>query len=357
MRKDILLLLNFLNYSAREISKIEDECQDIDQKNDDEIIKFLRARNKKKKYIQSVKVDWIKRYKEKLHALGVEVITNLDDTYPMSLRYIEDAPQILYQKGMRIEKDELSIAIVGSRKCSSYGHSVCAYFSSELAKLGVTIVSGLAYGIDSVAHQSCMDAGGRTIAVLGNGIDVVYPAKNHLLYERIVEQGAILTEYPLQSKPEFYHFPYRNRIISGLSLGVIVIEAHEKSGSLITAKFAAEQGKELFAVPGNIFQHGSRGTNRLIADGAFLAQDVDDVLLRIQTIKERANPSPMVHHEIQISDEERAIIELLAVEPRDAEAIAMALHQDINEINATMTLLEMQGFVTSSMGGTFELTT
>lgn len=357
MRKDILLLLSFLNFSAREISKLEAEEPVLDQKRDDEIIEILRARNGKKKNIQKVKADWIARYKEKLYNLDIETIAFEEAAYPESLRYIEDAPRILYRKGTQTKEDELAIAIVGSRKCSSYGRSVCGYFASELAKLGITIISGLAYGIDSVAHQSSLDAGGRTIAVLGNGIDVIYPSKNRELYERIAEHGAILTEYPLQSKPEFYHFPHRNRIISGLSLGVLVVEAHEKSGSLITAGFAAEQGKELFAVPGNISQLGSRGTNRLIADGAYLAQDVDDILLRIQTIKERITKHAETQIRHDVSDEEQAILDLLAIEPRDAEDIAMILHADINEINATLTLLEMQGLITSSVGGIFERTT
>ena len=357
MRKDILLLLSFLNFSAREISKLEAEEPGLDQKRDDEIIEILRARNGKKKYIQKVKADWIARYKEKLYNLDIETIAFEEAAYPESLRYIEDAPRILYRKGTQTKEDELAIAIVGSRKCSSYGRSVCGYFASELAKLGITIISGLAYGIDSVAHQSSLDAGGRTIAVLGNGIDVIYPSKNRELYERIAEHGAILTEYPLQSKPEFYHFPHRNRIISGLSLGVLVVEAHEKSGSLITAGFAAEQGKELFAVPGNISQLGSRGTNRLIADGAYLAQDVDDILLRIQTIKEHITKHAETQIRHDVSDEEQAILDLLAIESRDAEDIAMILHADIHEINATLTLLEMQGLITSGVGGIFERTT
>ena len=357
MRKDILLLLSFLDYSSREIAKLEAEEPNLDEKKDEEIIEFLRARNGKKKHIQKAKADWIDRYKEKLQSMHVEAIAFEEPSYPESLRYIEDAPRLLYQKGTRIKEDELAIAIVGSRKCSSYGRSVCGYFATELAKLGITIISGLAHGIDSIAHQSCLDAGGRTIAVLGNGIDVIYPSKNRELYERIVENGAIITEYPLQSKPEFYHFPHRNRIISGLSLGVLVVEAHAKSGSLITARFAAEQGKELFAVPGNIFQQGSRGTNELIADGAFLTQDVDDILLRIQTIQEHITKHATTSTAVaDVSDEEQAILDLLEIEPRDAESIALILQRDIHEMNATLTLLEMQGLITSGMGGMFERT-
>jgi len=208
----------------------------------------------------------------------VDVITWVDDDYPRSLREIPDAPVVLYVKGDLPCEDPLSISIVGSRRASIYGVSISEKFSYRLAELGFTIVSGMARGIDTAAHNGALKAYGTTIAVLGCGLDHVYPLENRDLAEKIAETGAVVSEFSMQIAPFPYNFPRRNRIISGLSLGVIVVEAAPRSGALITADFALEQGREVFAVPGKIDQPSSGGVNNLIKQGAKLITCVEDIL-------------------------------------------------------------------------------
>ncbi|HPD01412.1 MAG TPA: DNA-processing protein DprA, partial [Acetivibrio sp.] len=194
---------------------------------------------------------------------GIKAVTIEDDMYPVSLKNIYDPPIVLYMKG-NIEKDEKFLAIVGSRRASSYGIKMAQTIAAELSKYGITVVSGMARGIDSYAHKGAIEAGGRTIAVLGCGLDIVYPSENKKLMENIISSGACVSEYLPGTSPIPGNFPARNRIISGISLGVIVIEAGERSGSLITADFALEQGREVFALPGNVNNYNSTGTNKLI---------------------------------------------------------------------------------------------
>ena len=208
----------------------------------------------------------------------VDVIVWGDDHYPQSLCTIPDAPVVLYVKGDLPSHDPLSISIVGSRKSSLYGVSISEKFAYRLAELDFTIVSGMARGIDTAAHNGALKAFGTTIAVVGCGLDHVYPLENRNLLEKIVETGAIVSEFPMQTPPLPYNFPRRNRIISGLSLGVIVVEAAMRSGALITADFALEQGREVFAVPGKVDQASSGGVNNLIKQGAKLVTCVEDIL-------------------------------------------------------------------------------
>ncbi|MCK5013743.1 MAG: DNA-processing protein DprA [Candidatus Omnitrophica bacterium] len=212
----------------------------------------------------------------------VRVITWLDDDYPELLRQIADAPVILYVKGELSLDNTLLMAIVGSRRASFYGESTSGRFAVRFAELGFTVVSGMARGIDTAAHRGALKAGGATIAVLGCGLSRVYPPENKKLLEEIADCGAIISEFPMEEAPLAYNFPRRNRIISGLSLGVIVVEAAERSGALITADFALEQGREVFAVPGKIDHSGSRGVHNLIKQGAKLVTSVDDILEDMQ---------------------------------------------------------------------------
>lgn len=210
---------------------------------------------------------------------GIKVITILDDYYPESLKNIYDKPIILYAKGNIELLKEKCIAIVGARKCSMYGKEIAKHLSYNLSSNNMCIVSGLAIGIDKYAHIGALEAGGNTIAVIGNGLDNIYPYENQGLAKRIVENnGLIISEYVIGTKPNRINFPARNRIISGLSDGIVVVEAKEKSGALITAEFALEQGKEVFAVPGNINSELSKGTNELIKDGANVVIDYKDVI-------------------------------------------------------------------------------
>jgi DNA processing protein len=208
----------------------------------------------------------------------IEVRSVLDPAYPMRLKMIVDPPPLLYITGALTEQDELAVAIVGARRATAAGRLLTEELSYDLAALGVTVVSGLARGVDAAAHRGALAAQGRTIAVLGCGIDQTYPPEHERLRRQIEEQGAILSEVPVGAPPHSHHFPRRNRVISGLSLGVIVTEAAINSGSLITARLAAEQGREVFAVPGFVKEDTSRGTNALIKDGAALIERAQDVI-------------------------------------------------------------------------------
>ena len=214
----------------------------------------------------------------KLEQLKARVLASDDPAYPLSLKNIHDPPPLLYIRGDLRPEDSQAIAIVGTRRATAYGLETAGKLAYELAQRGLTIVSGLALGIDAAAHEGALRAGGRTIAVLGSGIDKIAPLTNLALAGRIEQQGAIVSEFPLGLEPERWTFPQRNRIISGLSLGVIVVEGHYDSGAMITAKQALEQGREVFAVPGNIGLDQSAGPHWLIKQGAKLVETVDDVL-------------------------------------------------------------------------------
>lgn len=214
--------------------------------------------------------------------LGLKIITQDDQVYPENLKNIYDPPMLLYVKGELKPEDKLSMAIVGSRRASFYGLSCAEKFASDLAGKGITIVSGMARGIDSYAHKGALKAGGRTIAVIGSGFNNIYPPENKKLAEEIAKCGAVISEFPLDMLPKKENFPRRNRIISGLSLGVLVVEAARNSGALITADFALEQGREVFALPGKVDSNTSFGTNGLIKQGAKLVSGVDDILEELQ---------------------------------------------------------------------------
>jgi DNA processing protein len=220
------------------------------------------------------------REMERLDAAGARALTWESDDYPERLREVDDSPPVLYTLGDFAPSDSWAVAVVGTRRATHYGREVTARLVAELAEAGITVVSGLARGIDSEAHRAALDGGGRTVAVLGSGVDVLYPPENRGLAQRIVEEGrgAIVSEFPLGTLPEPLNFPSRNRIISGLSLGVLVVEAGEKSGALITVAFALEQGREVFAVPGPITSRMSDGPNHLIKQGAKCVTSARDIL-------------------------------------------------------------------------------
>ena len=212
---------------------------------------------------------------------AVNIVPFTSPSYPARLRMIPDPPPVLYVKGELRGDDERAVAVVGSRSASDYGRRIARNLCRELASLGFTIVSGMARGIDGVAHEMTLDAGGRTIAVLGSGVDYAYPPEHGHLYQRITESGAVVSEFPIGTRPMAFNFPARNRLISGLSLGVVVVEATEKSGSLITARLALEQGREVFAVPGEVGASRSRGAHRLIRQGAKLVETAQDIVEEI----------------------------------------------------------------------------
>jgi DNA processing protein len=287
-------------------------------------------------------LDLDAEYERALDA-GVRLITRDDPTYPPLLRETVNPPFLLYVRGTLTENDRWSLAVVGTRQATTYGKEVTRKLVSGLVAAGVTIVSGLALGIDAVAHDAALEAGGRTIAVLGSGVDQLYPQRNQQLALAIMRQGAVVSEYPLGVLPTATNFPPRNRLISGLALGVLVVEAAPKSGALITAQFAAEQGREVLAVPGNIFSARSEGVHRLIRDGATLVACVDDILeaLNLQ--------SAVVQQEIAAAlpetAEEAALLRLIEAEPRHIDAISRESALGLPVVSATLAMLELKGLV------------
>ncbi len=280
---------------------------------------------------------------ERVISAGVQLLTVADAHYPALLAQIPAPPPLLYVRGSISSADNWGVAIVGTRAPSSYGKEATRYFATDLASSGVTIVSGLALGIDAIAHTAALDAGGRTIAVLGCGVDVPYPERNQRLAQRIIEQGALVSEYPLGMKPMPSNFPPRNRIISGLSLGTLVIEAGLKSGALITVDFALEQGRDVFAVPGSIFNKTSEGTNRLIRNGAGLVTHASDLLEALNLGV--ASAQQEIRAELPDDPTEAALLELISYEPQHADLLGRAANLPAPIVAATLALLELKGYI------------
>lgn len=288
----------------------------------------------------------IKRYKEYMKFHEIDYITVYDENYPQSLRNIDDNPKLLYIKGS-LEGMRTCISVVGARKCTDYAKWAVKKFIGDLTEYGVSIVSGLALGVDKLAHIAAMDNNLKTIGVLGCGIDIVYPASNRSIYDRLIrEGGCILSEFRLKTPPLPYHFPLRNRIISGLSKGLIVIEAKEKSGTLITASYAANQGVEVFAVPGNINSFYSRGTNALIRDGAKILLSVDDIVEEIPELREIRDNSKKIEKDLALlSEEEKMIYEELHREAKTIDELSDKLKLPMNTLMSSITMLEIKGIV------------
>ncbi len=280
---------------------------------------------------------------ERVHRLGVTVLTWDSPDYPSLLRNIPDPPPVLYVQGELLSRDEWALAVVGTRRASVYGREATRSLVGGLAAGGVTIVSGLAQGIDTHAHQTALDAGGRTIAVLGHGIDIIYPAQNRELARRIVDSGAVVSEYALGTQPEGGNFPRRNRIISGLSLGVLVVEGSKRSGAMITADYAAEQGREIFAVPGNILNPNSAGPNQLIQQGAKLVTTMGDILeeLNLTMVTEQAEAREIIPD----NETEAVLLRHLSPEPIHVDELGRATGLPISEVASTLTFMELKGKV------------
>lgn len=283
----------------------------------------------------------------------IRIMTLADEDYPEQLKQIYDPPPVLYIKGKLSSLSAKSIAIVGARKASAYGRNVAVRFAKELALMTVNVVSGMARGIDSYAHKGAIDAGGPTTAVLGCGMDIVYPPENGNLMKKILECGCVISSFPLGTPPLATNFPARNRIISGLSLGTLVIEAAEKSGSLITADFSLEQGREVFAVPGNIFSPYSRGTHKLIKQGAKLVENIDDILDELY-LERQNNKDTEDNTDLQnLSAAERMLFESVDYQPVQLEQLINKTQRNSREVNAILTRLELKGLISALPGGYF----
>lgn len=280
---------------------------------------------------------------EKVAVLGAQIITWDDPSYPRLLLKADSPPFVLYVLGEITPRDEWALAVVGTRRISTYGRQATDLLVGGLARRGVTIVSGLARGIDSQAHLTALESGGRTIAVLGSGIDVIYPPENRKLAERITGSGALLSEYPPGTRPEARNFPPRNRIISGISLGVLIVEAGADSGAMITARYAAEQGRDVLAVPGNIFNKGSEGANRLIQNGAKMVLSVEDILeeLNITSLGQQAEARAVIAED----ETEAQLLSYLSPEPIHIDELQQRSGLPIAKVSGTLTLLEIKGLV------------
>jgi len=279
----------------------------------------------------------------KLDANNVNVFGPDDRGYPARLKEIYDYPPVLYVKGSLLPEDDWCLGVVGTRSASVYGRQVTGELVGELVRNRITIASGLARGIDAIAHQSALAAGGRTIAVLGSGLDIIYPSEHASLAKQIVENGALVSEYPLGTRPRPEYFPQRNRILSGLSLGVLVIEAGEKSGALLTAQHALEQNREVFAVPGSILSQTSIGTNHLIQEGAKLVRGATDIL-------EELNLTQAVHQValkevLPETDTESRLLKNLSAEPAHIDEVCRSSGLPIAEVSATLAMMELKGMV------------
>jgi DNA processing protein len=297
---------------------------------------------------------------ERAKEMGIDIITIDDPCYPALLQNIHDPPPLLYVLGDPEMLDCRGIAMVGSRAASTYGRSVAEQLAEGLAKQGFTIISGLALGVDTKSHKGALAAGGKTIAVLGCGLDVVYPPGNHLLYKEIVGSGAVVSEYPLGTQPDHFRFPARNRLISGLSLGVVVVEATKRSGSLITANHALEQGREVFAVPGRIDSVKSTGSHALLQEGAKLVFNINDIIEELppvisdqvieNTLEDDGNALPSV----TLSPEEEKIYLFLDVYPSSIDEIVRQCGLTPQKANELLLMLELKGVIESLPGKSYQ---
>jgi DNA processing protein len=264
------------------------------------------------------------------------------------LAEIYDPPPVLYVRGELDPADVPLLSIVGTRGATAYGRMAAERLAVGVAQAGVTVVSGMAYGIDAAAHRGALDAGGRTIAVLGSGLDRIYPSQHTRLAQQIIQQGALITEFPLGTKPDARNFPQRNRIVSGLSFGTLVVEAGERSGALGTAAYAAEQGRDVMAVPGSIYSPASQGTNRLIRDGAIPITGVEDILLELEP---QRGMRPMAAERIVPADDtERALLAILGDEPLHIDEIARAVSLPMSVVSSGLAIMELKGMARQSGG-------
>lgn len=283
---------------------------------------------------------------EELERLGIQALTWHDAAYPARLKEIYDPPPVLHVKGNLLPEDDRSIAVVGTRRSTAYGREVCAALVQELARCSITIVSGLARGIDAVAHKATLEARGRTLAVLGSGLDIIYPPEHKALAQEIVERGALLSEHPLGTRPDAQNFPRRNRIMSGLAQGVLVVEASEQSGTNWTVQSALEQGRDVFAVPGNVFSPASRGTNRLIQEGAKLVMGHQDILEELNLSGMGVQlPMPQVGATVKAEGNEAHLLRYISHEPLHIDEVRRRTGLPIATVSSTLTLMEIKGLV------------
>lgn len=358
--KETLIWLSSINgITDKVICNIENHFGDISviwQESNKEIFNIKGIQEKIKQNIIKYKdTKYLERLINAIETNNIKVLSIDDNDYPLRLKNMYSPPKILYVKGEFNFNNNIAIAIVGSRKATPYGRWLSEKFSRELSQLGITIISGMANGIDTYAHRAALNTKGSTISVLGCGVDIIYPKANEKLYHDIITNGAVISQFPLGTKPFPYNFPNRNRIISALSLGVLIIEAEEKSGSLITAEHALNQGVEIFSIPGNINSVYSKGTNKLIKDGAKLVTSIDDIIEEINEFKKLKRIEENEINYNNLSCNEKKIIECLSNGPTHCDIISYNTEINISEINSFLTILQMKGLVKEMHGKVFVL--
>jgi len=321
-----------------------------------------QSRLKKEIKTQLLNPDWRKIDNEISWSLEDDnhIITYFDDKYPDVLREISSPPLILYVKGNINALNTFQIAMVGSRHASPNGIYTANQFSYALANAGFTITSGLALGIDAACHQGALRTGGQTVAVLGTGIDIIYPSKNKLIADKIQENGAIVSEFPLKTKPQAKNFPKRNRIISGLSVATLVVEASLRSGSLITAKFALEQNREVLAIPGSIHQPQSKGCHALIKQGAALIETIDDVLEELQQytnncVRNNVQPPEKADKSLKLEKRCSNMLQYVGFDVTPIDVIIQLSGYDLNQVTSQLSQLELDGLIQKVPGGYVKL--
>jgi DNA processing protein len=279
----------------------------------------------------------------RLKQLGIRALTLLDDEYPALLKQVADPPPVLFVRGRLTPQDDQAVALVGTRRATSYGQAIAQRLARDLAAAGVTVVSGLAKGVDTQAHRAALQAGGRTLAVLGNGLDQVYPPENAGLARQIVDAGAVVSEFAPGVPPDAVNFPRRNRVISGLSIATVIVEAGERSGALITADFALEQGREVMVVPGNITSPMSLGSNELLKQGATPVTSAQDILDALGPRDGQVEPGALARHVPELGPQETTVWQALGGEPRHVDDLARTLGGRPGDVSATLALLELRG--------------
>lgn len=316
--------------------------------------------------VSDKRASWIAEYRDwdalmrnvrRVEADGVSLAFHGHEGYPSALYDLgQDAPPLLYVKGRVLDDDRFAVAMVGSRKASDYGLAVTSKISTALGGMGISVVSGMARGIDTAAHRGAIKSGGRTLAVLGCGIDVVYPPESRGLMDRIASAGAVITEFSPGTRPLRENFPRRNRLISGLSMGVMVAEAALRSGSLITARFALEQGKDVFAVPGSIMSETSAGTNELLKQGARMVRGAQDVIEELAPVlKGFINKSAPAQNAVELDEEEKGLCGFLKGDPMHVDELARASGRPVSEVLAMLLGLELKGVIKQMEGKKFFL--
>ncbi|MFD1426285.1 DNA-processing protein DprA [Kroppenstedtia sanguinis] len=297
---------------------------------------------------------WVEQVAEELAKREIQAVTLLDDDYPPLLGQLPQPPWVLYVRGDVSYLQGPGLAVVGTRKTTSYGKQVTRQFAGDIAKRGWTVVSGLAAGVDGEAHRAALEVGGRTVAVLGCGVDVVYPRHHRDLYKEVVRKGAVISEAPPGMEPHPGLFPQRNRIISGLSWGTLVVEAAEKSGSLITAHHSLEQGREVFAVPGPVTSTWSQGTNRLIREGAKCVIDAEDLWTELTFVPQPETPSQKESlPEADLEPQEQVLLELLGEHPLTVDSLADRTDMSLGELHRQLLQLQVKGWVRQLPGAQF----